>query len=29
MDETNYKKIMLDENHMYMDDIYKKHEIFG
>jgi len=24
MDETNSKKVMLDENHMYMDDNYKK-----
>jgi hypothetical protein len=29
MDEINSKKVMLDENHMYMDDNYKKHEIFG
>jgi len=29
MDETNSKTIMLNENHMYMDDNYKKHEIFG
>jgi hypothetical protein len=29
MDETNSKIIMLDENHMYMNDNYKKHEIFG
>ncbi len=28
-DETNSKTIMLDENHMYMDESYKKHEIFG
>ncbi len=28
MDETNYKTIMLDENHMYMDESYKN-EIFG
>jgi hypothetical protein len=29
MDETNSKTIMSDENHMYMNDNYKKHEIFG
>jgi hypothetical protein len=29
MDETNSKPIMLNENHMYMNDNYKKHEIFG
>jgi hypothetical protein len=29
MDETNYKRVMPDENHMYMDDSYKKHETFG
>jgi hypothetical protein len=28
MDETISKKIMFGENHMYMDDNYKKHEIF-
>jgi len=28
MDETNSKTIMSDENHMYMNDNYKKHEIF-
>jgi hypothetical protein len=29
MDETNSKIIILDENHMYINDNYKKHEIFG
>jgi hypothetical protein len=29
MDETNSKIVMLDENHMYMDENYKKDEIFG
>jgi hypothetical protein len=29
MDETNSKIIILDENHMYINDSYKKHEIFG
>jgi hypothetical protein len=29
MDETNSKIIMLDENHMYMDESFLKHEIFG
>jgi hypothetical protein len=29
MDESISKKIMSDENHMYMDDNYKNHEIFG
>jgi hypothetical protein len=29
MDEINSKTIMLDENHMYMDESYKSHEIFG
>jgi hypothetical protein len=29
MDEINSKTIMLDENHMYMNENYKKHEIFG
>jgi len=29
MHETNSKIVMLDENHMYMDESYKKHEIFG
>jgi hypothetical protein len=29
MDEINSKIVMSDENHMYMDDSYKKHEIFG
>jgi len=29
MDEINYKRGMLDENHMYMDDSYKNHDIFG
>jgi len=29
MDEISFKTIMLDENHMYMNDSYKKHEIFG
>jgi hypothetical protein len=28
MDKTNSKTIMLDENHMYMDENYKKDEIF-
>jgi len=26
MDETNSKTIMLDENHMYMDESYKMDE---
>ncbi len=29
MDGTNSKTIMLDENHIYMDESYKKDEIFG
>jgi hypothetical protein len=29
MDEINLKKIMLNENHMYMEESYKKDEIFG
>jgi hypothetical protein len=29
LDETSSKIVMLDENHMYMDESYKKHEIFG
>ncbi len=29
MDEINSKTIMLHENHMYMNDSYKKNEIFG
>jgi hypothetical protein len=29
MDEINSQTIMPDENHMYMNDSYKKHEIFG
>ncbi len=29
VDETNFKTIMSDENHMYMYESYKKHEIFG
>jgi hypothetical protein len=29
MDEINSKRVMSDENHMYIEDIYKKHEIFG
>jgi hypothetical protein len=29
MDETNSKTVMPDENYMYMNDNYKKHEIFG
>jgi hypothetical protein len=28
MDETNSKTIMLDENHMYMEESYQKDEIF-
>jgi hypothetical protein len=24
MDETSFKIVMLDENHMYMDESYKK-----
>jgi hypothetical protein len=28
MDETNSKTIMPNENHMYMDKIYKMDEIF-
>jgi hypothetical protein len=29
MDGTNSKTIMLDENHMYMEEGYKKDGIFG
>jgi hypothetical protein len=29
MDEINSKRVMSNENHMYMEDKYKKHEIFG
>ncbi len=29
MDGTNSRTIMLDENHTYMDENYKKDEIFG
>jgi hypothetical protein len=29
MDGTNSKTIMLHENHMYMEESYKKDEIFG
>jgi hypothetical protein len=29
MDETNSKTIMLNGNHMYMDESYKMDEIFG
>jgi len=29
MDGTNSKTIMLDENHIYMDESYPKNEIFG
>ncbi len=29
MDEFNSKKIMLSENHMYMDESYIMDEIFG
>jgi hypothetical protein len=29
MDGTNSKTIMPDENHIYMDESYKKDEIFG
>ncbi len=29
IDETNSKTIMLDENHMYMDESYIMDEIFG
>jgi len=28
MNETNSKTVMLDENHMYMDESYKMDEIF-
>jgi hypothetical protein len=28
LDEMNSKIVMLDENHVYMGDNYKKHEIF-
>ncbi len=28
MDETNSKIVMPNENHMYMDKIYKMNEIF-
>jgi hypothetical protein len=29
MDGINSKTIMLNENHIYMDENYKKDEIFG
>jgi hypothetical protein len=29
MDGTNSKIVMLNENHIYMDENYKKDEIFG
>jgi hypothetical protein len=29
MDEINFKNIMPNENHMYMDESYKMDEIFG
>jgi hypothetical protein len=29
MDGINSKTIMLDENHIYIDESYKKDEIFG
>jgi hypothetical protein len=29
MDGINSKKIILNENHIYMDKSYKKDEIFG
>jgi hypothetical protein len=29
MDGINSKIVMLDENHIYMDESYKKDEIFG
>jgi hypothetical protein len=29
MDEINCKIVMPNENHMYMDESYKKHEVFG
>jgi hypothetical protein len=29
MDGTNSKTIMSNENHMYMEESYKKDEIFG
>jgi len=29
MDETNSKIVMLNENHIYMDENYNKNEIFG
>jgi len=29
MDGINSKTIMSNENHIYMDDSYKKDEIFG
>jgi hypothetical protein len=29
MDGTNSKIVMLDENHIYMDEGYKIDEIFG
>ncbi len=29
MDGTNSKTIMLNENHIYMDESYKNDEIFG
>jgi hypothetical protein len=29
MDGTNSKIVMIDENHIYMNESYKKDEIFG
>jgi hypothetical protein len=29
MDKNNSKTFTSDENHMYMNESYKKHEIFG
>jgi hypothetical protein len=29
MDEINFKTVMPNENHMYMDESYKMDEIFG
>jgi hypothetical protein len=29
MDEINSKMVMSNGNHTYMDESYKKHEIFG
>jgi hypothetical protein len=29
MDGINSKIVMMDENHIYMDEIYKKDERFG